>query len=346
MKTKRKILYVFILIAIILLLFSLFSPTWTPKIKGNNSISKLEQININGTKLEVMIRGADKKNPVIIFVHGGPGCSEIPYVRKYQDLLEKNFTIVHYDQRGSGKSYHFLEDYSNLSTDVHVDDLLALTDYITKEFGQQKVLLIGHSFGTYIGIKAAEKAPNKFAAYIGIGQVADTVQSELDSLDYTVYQAKQANNKKDVEKLESLRESIVRGDTFTPRNLVRKYGGASRLIDDNMDYVKGFLFKPEYNLLDMIRFFKGVSISQDVLLTEERNNNITSIVDHLDIPAYFVMGKYDYMTSVNAAMEYFKELEAPVKDFVIFDRSAHYPQFEEKEQFAEWLDKMWVELLE
>ncbi len=76
------------------------------------------------------------RNPIVIFVHGGPGCSEIPYVREYQDLLEKNFTIVHYDQRGSGKSYHFFEDYSNLSTGLLVDDLLALTDYVADKFGQ------------------------------------------------------------------------------------------------------------------------------------------------------------------------------------------------------------------
>ena len=80
-----------------------------------------------------MIRGVDSSNPILIFVHGGPGCSEIPYVRKYQKELEKQFTIVHYDQRGSGKSYHFFEDYSNLTTDLLVEDLLALTDYIRDE---------------------------------------------------------------------------------------------------------------------------------------------------------------------------------------------------------------------
>ncbi len=139
---------IFLLAISLLILIGLFFPTWTPSIKGENSIAILEQVEINGTDLEVMIRGTDKRNPIIIFVHGGPGCSEIPYVRKYQDILEEHFTIVHYDQRGSGKSYHFFEDYSNLSTDIHVADLLALTDYIREEFSQEKVLLIGHSFGT------------------------------------------------------------------------------------------------------------------------------------------------------------------------------------------------------
>lgn len=344
---KRRMIKIvkLITVAIVLIIVvGLVFPTWTPRIYGNNSISTIKQIQINGTGHEVMIRGADKRNPIVIFVHGGPGCSEIPYVRKYQKWLENHFTIVHYDQRGSGKSYHFTEDYSNLSTDLLVDDLLALTDYVREKFNQEKVLLIGHSFGTYIGMQAAAKAPDKFAAYIGIGQVSDHVKSELDSLEYSIDQAELAGNLKDVEKLEQLRGSIENGEMLTPRNLVRKYGGAARLINDNMDYYKGFLLNPEYNLLDVIRFLKGISVSQNVLLAEEAQHNITTIVDKINIPCYFVMGKFDYMTSVRAAKEYYEALEAPMKKFVLFEQSAHYPQFEEKELFAEWLNTTWKQL--
>lgn len=341
---KGKVLKISLIILVALVIAGLAFPTWTPGISGNNSISTLEQIEINGTGHEVMIRGADKRNPIVIFVHGGPGCSEIPYVRKYQDLLEQNFTIVHYDQRGSGKSYHFFEDYSALSSDLLVDDLLALTDYVTGKFGQEKVLLIGHSFGTYIGLKAANKAPDKFFAYIGIGQVGESLQSEQDSLEYSLKQAKLANNSRDVERLESLRASIEKGEIVTPRDILRKYGGAARLIDDNMDYYKGFLMSPEYNLLDVIRFLRGVSVSQEILLAEETEHPITDLIDRLEIPCYFVMGKYDYMTSVRAAQQFYDQLEAPVKDFVLFDKSAHYPQFEEKELFAEWLNQTWNKL--
>lgn len=341
---KQKIKFCVFTLAV-LLVIGLFFPTWTPRIAGDNSISSLEQVEINGSYHEVMIRGVDRSNPIVIFIHGGPGCSEIPYVRKYQDLLEKNFTIVHYDQRGSGKSYHFFEDYSNLSTDLLVDDLLALTDYISETLGQSKVLLIGHSFGTYIGMKAAAKAPDKFTAYIGIGQVADHVTSEVDSLIYTLEQAELAGNSKDVEQLQQARASIEQGEQLTPRDLVRKYGGAARLIDDNMDYYAGFLLNPEYNLLDVIRYLRGVSATQQILLAEEAKQSISSLVDRVDLPVYFVMGQYDYMTSTNAAKQYFEMLQAPIKDFVLFEQSAHYPQFEEEELFAEWLNNTWSQLV-
>ena len=341
MKRKRKFIILFITITLILITTTLLFPTWTPKIEGVNSISVLKPIEINGTKLEVMIRGADKNNPILIFVHGGPGCSEIPYVRKYQDLLEEHFTIVHYDQRGSGKSFHFFEDYSSITSDKHVDDLLALTEYVKKEFSQEKVILIGHSFGTYIGLKAANENPEKYAAYIGIGQVSNNTISEMDSLEYTIEQAQQAGNLKDVDQLEFLRDSIKKGEALTPRNMVRKYGGAARLINDNRDYFIGFLTSPEYNLLDVVRYFKGISATQEILLDEGKENDITTIVDSLDIPLYFVMGKYDYMTSTNAAKAFYDKLDAPIKDFVVFEQSAHYLQFEEETLFADWLIKTW-----
>ncbi|KAA0547050.1 alpha/beta hydrolase [Bacillus sp. BGMRC 2118] len=334
---KRGFLQFGIAVFILFLCIGLWFPTWTPGIKKDGSVSELKEVEINGTKLTVMIRGEDKSNPVIVFVHGGPGCSEIPYVRKYQDILEKDFTIVHYDQRGSGKSYHFFEDYSTVNTDVHVEDLLVLTEYITEKFNQEKVILAGHSFGTYIGIQAVAKAPENFTAYIGIGQVADPVQSEIDSLDYTLAQAKIHKENKDVRKLENLRAEIENGDELTPRSLVRKYGGAARLIHDNRDYYLGFLLNPEYNLLDVVRFQAGVYKTQDALLEEEREHPITENVRNLDIPVYFVMGKYDYMTSIKAAKRYFETLHAPYKEFVQFDESAHYPQFEEEEKFAKWI---------
>ncbi|MEH6946541.1 alpha/beta hydrolase [Bacillus sp. JJ634] len=343
-RNTTKVFRFSLLITLFIVLLGVFFPTWTPRIEGEQSISTMEQIKINGTEHEIMIRGVDSNNPILIFVHGGPACSEIPFVRKYQEDLENQFTIVHYDQRGSGKSYHFFEDYSNLNTDLLVEDLLALTDYITERLNQEKVLLIGHSFGTYIGMKAVAKAPEKYYAYIGIGQVADVIQSELDSLEFTMEQAKLAGNWDDVERLMQLQPLIEQGEEWTPRNLVRKYGGAARRINDNTDYLKGFLFNSEYNGLDIVRYLRGINVTQEALLNEGSKHNISEIVDQVDLRVYFIMGKFDYMTSVNAAKNYYDSMKAPMKEFIVFEESAHYPQFEEKEKFAEWLNKTFDEL--
>ncbi|WP_343216329.1 alpha/beta hydrolase [Clostridium simiarum] len=328
----------FLIISIILIMLTaLFFPTWTPKIKGDNSISLLKQVKINGSNHQVMIRGKDKKNQILLFVHGGPGCSEIPYVTKYQDLLEEDFTIVHYDQRASGKSYHFFENYSNLSSELLVTDLLAMTKYVSDLLGKDKVILIGHSFGTYIGLQAVSKVPEMYSAYIGIGQVSDSIDSELDSLNYCISKAEKARNTYDAKKLEKLREDIEKREVLTPRKYIRKYGGAFRLINDNDDYVKGFLFGSEYNLLDVIRYSLGVNYSQKTLLKEQFEKPLPGIVKSIKIPCYFIMGEYDYMTSTKAAKSYFNNLDADKKEFIIYENSAHYPQFEEKEKFAKWM---------
>lgn len=337
MKRFKKAILITGIAIMTLILIVLYFPTWTPHIKGDNSINVMEQIELNGTSLEIMIRGTNVDNPVIINVHGGPGASEIPYARKVQDLWETKFTVVNYDQRASGKSYQFFENYSNLSSDLLVEDLLALTDYVSERLGKEKVILIGHSYGTYIATQAAYSAPEKYEAYIGIGQMADTVASEADGLNFVMEQATKAGNAEDIKQLQLLAEDIKSGDALTPRQYVVKYGGASRLIENPDGDLWEMLLGSEYNGLDIIRYNKGMAVSQPVLIEEVFKHPLPTLVQKLDLPVYFVMGQYDFMTSSDAAKLYFDQFDAEFKEFISYEDSAHYPQFEEKERFFEWM---------
>jgi len=339
----RILKYIGILL-IILIIIGLFMPTWTPPIDSENSISELRKIEINDTELEVMIRGEDKSNPVIIFVHGGPCCSEIPYVRKYQTEWEKNFTIVHYDQRGSGKSYSFGVDYSDVKVSTHEEDLIALTEYVKEYLGKDKVILAGHSFGTYIGTLAVAEKPELYQAYIGIGQMSNGIESELDNLSKYIMEAEKAGNKEEVEYLKSLESSIESGDIIAPRKYARKYGYAARHISETGDYLNGFFFGTEYNLLDAIRYYTAIIKYQGNFEREATEAPLSETVLELNIPVYFVMGKYDGMTSPEAAAEYLSSITGPdTKEFILFEDSAHYPQFEEGEAFYEWLCETFIE---
>ena len=335
---------IFIIIKILLGMLFLFivvravSTTWTPSIQGEKSVSELREVDINGVSLDVMIRGNDKDNPVLIFVHGGPCCSEIPYVRKYQQDLEKEFTIVHYDQRGSGKSYEFGVDYSEVTASTHVEDLISLTEYIKEYLQKEQVILLGHSYGTYIATMAVGERPDLYQAYIGIGQMSNTIESELMSLEECIKAAETDGNEKDVEYLENLESVIAAGEDITPRDYVRKYGFAARKIDDNADYINAFLFGTEYNLVDAVRFYTASIKYQDALIEEALEQPITDIVTEINVPVYFVMGKYDGMTSSKAAEKYLNSIAGDgTKEIILFDESAHYPQFEEKEKFYQWM---------
>lgn len=342
-KTRTAIIKITGLVLLAGLMILLFRPTFTPRIKTKNGISELKKVLINDEELEVMIRGCDKDNPVIIFVHGGPCCSEIPYVRKYQKEWEKEFTLVHYDQRGSGKSYAFGSDYRDVTATVHKEDLIAFTEYIENRLNKEKVILIGHSYGTYIALQAAAERPDLYSAYIGIGQMSDTIASELDTLDRCIAAAQEEGNTKDEEALEAARESIEKGESLTSRSYVRKYGFGARLIDDNADYLKAFFFSPEYNLLDGIRMYTASIKYQDELIKEALEKPINEIVSDIDMPVYFVMGSYDGMTSPKTAKDYLESMGGEgEREFVTFEESAHYPQFEEKDRFGEWLKETFI----
>ena len=167
--------------------------------------------------------------------------------------------------------------------------------------------------------------------------MADKILGETDNLNYCIEQAKILNNQKDIAYLESLTNSVETEQMISPRNYVRKYGGAARQIDETKDILEGILFNPEYNLLDTIKHFLGILRFQDRLMKNQSESPITHLVQNVNIPIYFIMGKYDHMTSTKAAKEYFDQIHAPNKEFIIYENSAHYPQLEEKEIFYEWV---------
>lgn len=173
--------------------------------------------------------------------------------------------------------------------------------------------------------------------------MSDTIESELDGLELCIEAAEKAGNKDDTAKLRALTDSISRGEEITPRNYVRKYGFAARQINDNADYWMGYFFGTEYNLTDAIRLYTASIQYQDTLILEALNNPITEIVNTLDIPVYFVMGAYDGMTSPKAAENFLNGLNGDaIHEMVVFDNSAHYPQFEEPDKFNEWMCSVFV----
>lgn len=309
--------------------------SWTPKLHGADAVSELIKVKIRDSVQSFLIRGENRQNPVILFVHGGPGCSEIPYVVKYQRELEKHFTIVHYDQRGSGKSYQFGQDYSDISVKVLADDLQEIIDYVCKRFDKKKIILAGHSFGTTIAMHTIKDSAERIAAYIGIGQMVYTKDSEIDGLSFCMEGAEKKRQQKDYDFLLSIKPDIEAGKTAVPRSYVRKYGGASRLINDNRDYITSFLLRPEYSVVDVVRFVKGLSAAR--WLFQTIGDYAVEEIMEVPVPCYFLQGRYDYMTSTRQVKKYFEQIQAPEKKMTVFEKSAHFPQFEEKENYLQWL---------
>ena len=150
--------------------------------------------------------------------------------------------------------------------------------------------------------------------------------------------AEQAKNEKDVEALKKLGPSVSEREAILPRTYVRKYGFAARNMNEAADYRAGFLFNPEYNLADVIRFHTASTKYQSPLAMEALQNPISGLVTKLDLPVWFVMGKYDGMTAPEAAEDYLRRLSGTgTREFLLFEDSAHYPHFEEKDRFYPWM---------
>lgn len=346
LKHKKKI------IVIILLLVILSFSTYTPKIRDNNfrvvknSIAELSTIKIGGVDQSIMIRGVNKYNPIILFLHGGPGYPFISYSRRFQSHLEQNFVVVNWDQRGSGKSFSTNIDRETMNQEQLEDDTLELIDYLCDRFNKEKVYIVGHSWGTVLGIETIKNAPEKVIAYVGIGQVVDDVAGEKLSYNYVVEKALKENNEEALKELKRIGKPPYKDskkDTFVQRKWLKEYGGFELEVITLNEIIKGIVFSPEYSWIDGIKFLRGNIFSIETLFTNREKADFREKYKEFDVPVYFCAGRYDYNTPSVLVEEFFNNIKAPKKNFYWFEQSAHEPHLVEEKKFAEIMMEIYKE---
>ncbi|NMM63055.1 alpha/beta hydrolase [Clostridium sp. P21] len=306
-------------------------------IKG--SISEKAYVKINGVNMGMVIKSKNSSNPILLFVHGGPGMPEYPLTEKYPTDLENHFTVVWWDQRGAGLSYESGMSKEKMTTEQFVSDTIEVSKYLRNRFGQDKIYLMAHSWGSYIGIQAVAKAPELYHAYIGIGQISNTLESEKIAYDYMLKYYKTTGDEKIVNKLQKL-------SFKTTDHIPKEY---DRIRDDvmhragigtthKMGSVITGIFMPvmensEYTLREKINIWRGMAFSKSTVLNKELySTDLSTKVTKLEVPVYFFSGIYDYTVSYSMSEAYLKKLQAPVKGFYLFNESAHSPMFEEPEK--------------
>ncbi len=190
-------------------------------------IKYLENVVINGSKQWIFIRSISEDKPIILFLHGGPGASQIYCTEKYFKTLENHFIVVDWDQRGSGKSYTRTISKETLSINQYVEDIRVLTETLRTRFNKNKIYLVGHSWGSVIGLLAVEKYPELFHCYIGVGQVVDLIEGEIRGYKYALEQSKITNDVSSFKKLSKIGyppyNSLFKTAVF--RKVLDKYGG-------------------------------------------------------------------------------------------------------------------------
>lgn len=306
-------------------------------------LATLEQVPVDETRQWVLVRSENLANPVVLFVHGGPGTSQLTLNRKSTRPLEKGFTVVNWDQRRAGKSFAAGSDRTRMNMGQFVDDVVDLSAGLARRFHKRQILLVGHSWGSAIGMLAASRRPDLFSAYVGIGQVSRVAESERISYDWTLEQARKAADTGSIRKLAEIGPPPYTGDWrskfLTERRLLGRYGGeyyGSRSGAFGV-VLRNLVLSREYTVLDRINFFRGIFQSLDALFPELFRTDLFVEVPELPIPVYFCLGRHDYEVPSVLSAQYFEFLKAPRKQLVWFERSSHMPNTEEKDAFNRFM---------
>lgn len=296
-------------------------------------------VEINAAKQGMFLQSENTKNPVLLFLHGGPGSPEIAFTEKYPTGLEKLFTVCWWEQRGSAMSYNRKIAPQEMTIEQMISDTIAVTHYLCQRFGKEKIYVMGHSWGSLLGVLTVQQHPEFYHAYIGIGQVAQQDRSERLAYTYMLEEFCKANNKRMVSRLKKF--PIDNGDAINIKYMgVRSIGmnklgvGVMRSMTSMLDCVAIVLGYKGYTLGEKFKFPKGSSFSLKYLWDFVIQMDLMEQVPNLQIPVYILQGKHDYQVSYVVAKEFATALKAPIKGFYTFENSAHSPCFEEPEKMC------------
>ncbi len=310
------------------------------------SVAELTRIEIGGHNLAVMIRGRSVDNPVLLFLAGGPGGTELGAMRRHSQALEDDFVVVTLDQRGAGKSYDQLDPTSTLTLEGAVADTIEVTDYLRDRFGQDKVYLVGQSWGTILGVLAVQRQPELFSAFIGVGQMVDPAETDLIAYSDTLAWARKNGNTALVEELTQSGPppytSIIDYEpALSYEHEVYPYSHAGN--SEGAGQMSENIFVGEYTLLDQIHIFGGFMDTFSVLYPQIQDIDFRTQATSLEVPVYLAQGAHETPGRSEPAQQWFDLLDAPSKRLVTFDTSGHRPLWEQPAQFHDLMLTVLVE---
>jgi pimeloyl-ACP methyl ester carboxylesterase len=301
---------------------------YTPQHNSGDSVTSLEQVSLSSGQQYVLIRGKESHNPVLLFLHGGPGMPIMYLAHDFQRDLERDFVVVQWDRRGAGKSYAAAVSAPNLSVSQEIQDTVGLIDQLRARFNQEKIYLVGFSYGTYLGILVAQRVPERLHAYVGVGQLACSEEENRKIQDeWLVNEASKAHDREAMTELTG-KKSLDR------EKCLFKYGAEIHSAHSWWPLLWSGIRSPEYTFQDISNVRKGVQFTARHLRYDVIDGSILDNVSRIRIPVYFFSGRFDYTDPTICTVRLISNLAAPIKRMVWFEHSAHFVFFEEPEQFA------------
>ncbi|RRR25798.1 alpha/beta hydrolase [Schaalia georgiae] len=322
------------------------STAFTPTIDGPDPIAELRPITVNGRAEWLSLRGQDRSKPVLLFLSGGPGGSQLVTARHCFADLERDYVVVTWEQPGAAKANGAISP-DDITLDTYLSDGAAVTEVLREEFGQDRIYLMGESWGSALGLMLARDHPEHYRAFIGTGQMIDFL--ETDRIDYqtALDDARARGNQKLVSQLEEQGPPPYESGTalktaafLSPLNgLSARSGQLHSAVFSTMDGVYGV----EYGLLDKVRFFWGLLRVLDAFYPDLYPIDLRQSAAEQQIPIHIFHGRYDYNAPASLAEDYYARLSAPRKSLVYFEHSAHNPWQTENGLFNDEVRRVFAE---
>lgn len=312
----------------------------TRKIVSPNGIDERVKLRIGGIDQWISVRGHDKRNPILLFVHGGPASVTMPVDYTFQSAWEDYFTVVQWDQRGAGKTYAANTEQQmtpGMTIDGMTDDAQQVAQYLRQHYGKQKIFLLGHSWGTVLATRLAQRHPDWFHAYIGVGQVVNVRKNEEIGYAFALGEAKAHGNSKAIQELQAMApypgNKPLTLDRLGMRSKWEMYFGGLAYGRENFDFdADAEELSPDYSQQEVDAIDKGSVYSLNHLLKPLLDVNFDDVT-RFGCPVILFVGQHDFTTSHELAEQWFEHIQAPSKHMVLFADSAHMIMQEQPGRF-------------
>ncbi|WPC42762.1 alpha/beta hydrolase [Clostridium sp. JS66] len=309
------------------------------KNKPNRLIYFEEYVRINGIEQYLFHAGTNYDNPVMLFLHGGPGFAESTLSHIFQEKWEEIFTVVHWDQRGAGKTLTKNPDKC-ITVDLMLKDLFEIVQYLKRKYSKQKIIIFGHSWGTVLGSIFIKKYPEEVAYYIGTGQVISMFENERVGYEKVKELALQANDKKSLKELEALGDypGDNHGIAFKKKSekLRAVQGKYNLAANGNFSAIIGLIKSPIFKLSDISALIKMDKPNEKVIEFWSKFD-IRSESAEYRVPIYYILGENDWQTPHVIAEEYFKKINAPHKKLYLIPGAGHMTMIDQPNLFFDAL---------
>ena len=307
-------------------------------ISSAKGIDEASFVTVGGIEQWITIRGWDRDNPALLFLHGGPGDVTNPWTFALFAPWQKHFTVVQWDQRGAGRTLRKSGRAvaPTISVDRMVQDGIELTEYLRKHLGKEKIIIVAHSFGSILGLRMAKARPDLFYAYVGTGQVADSTRSSSVAYDALLKKAKAVDDQRAIEELSHVGPPPYESsDGFRVQH---KWANAFEGADEFLYGTLGLtLVAPGNSVQDINDSVEGQMLSADRLVPQTKSIGPAELGLEFSIPIFVFQGEQDFTTPTALARHYLESIKAPRKAFVPISGGGHFAVFVHSDQFLQEL---------